>query len=224
MQRKNLIVDWNIQLRFMLIFLIPVLIFGGVGFILIYKFGNSFTEETNLSFHEQLDSFREIESFIVQSSIAGKDKILEMIDNRKMALDELRVLTARNWDKISDLITLCYIAVIIVSAIMGLIISHRIFGPFKRLRSNLEIMADGDLSKKMSVRKTDQFRDLLTSIESMRRNIHESISEYDTTLEAVSRFVQKIELDLPNREECGQIVKSLEELKKDLRTRNLDNR
>ncbi|MBN2190053.1 MAG: methyl-accepting chemotaxis protein [Candidatus Aureabacteria bacterium] len=218
MQRKKLIVDWNIQFRFMLIFIIPVLIFSGLGFILIHKMGGDSAEQSNLYFQNQLDSLQEIESFIVHSSVTGKDKILNLLDNQKIALNELRGHVIRHWEKMSGIITLCFIAVIIVSAIMGLIISHRIFGPFKRLRSNLEIMADGDLSKKMSVRKTDQFRDLLGAIETMRQNIHESIDEYDKTLEAVSRFVEKIELDLPNKEGCSEIVKSLEDLKKELKT------
>ncbi|MCK9555197.1 methyl-accepting chemotaxis protein [bacterium] len=218
MQRKKLIVDWNIQFRFMLIFIIPVLIFGGLGFILIYRLGDDFEEQSALDFQNQLDSLRKTEVFLVNSSVTGKDKILNLLDNQKISLNELRGHVARHCKKMSVLITLYYIAVIMASAVMGLIISHRIFGPFKRLRNNLEIMADGDLSKKMSVRKTDQFRDLLGAIETMRQNIHESIDEYDKTLEAVSRFVEKIELDLPNKEGCHEIGKSLEELKKELKT------
>lgn len=224
MQRKKLIVDWNIQFRFMLIFIIPVLIFGGLGFILIHRLGDDFAEQSTLDFQNQLDSLHKTEVFLVHSSVIGKDKILNLLDNQKISLNELRGHVVRHSKKMSVLITLYYIAVIMASSVMGLIISHRIFGPFKRLRSNLEIMADGDLSKKMSVRKTDQFRDLLGAIETMRQNIHESIEEYDRTLEAVSRFVEKIELDLPNKEGCHEIGKSLEALKKELKTHNDNGR
>jgi methyl-accepting chemotaxis protein len=64
--------------------------------------------------------------------------------------------------------------------IFGLSFSHKLAGSVYRLRTDIAEMTDGDLERKVSLRKKDYFQLLATDINCLRQHWHDSILEMKT--------------------------------------------
>ena len=68
----------------------------------------------------------------------------------------------------------------VVTYIFGLFFSHKMAGPVYRLRNDIAEMTEGDLERKVSLRKKDYFQLLATDINSLRQHWHDSILDMKT--------------------------------------------
>ena len=68
----------------------------------------------------------------------------------------------------------------VVIYIFGLLFSHKMAGPIYRLRNDIAEMTEGDLERKVSLRKKDYFQLLATDVNSLRQHWHDSILDMKT--------------------------------------------
>ena len=74
----------------------------------------------------------------------------------------------------TNLITLGLIT--IASIAVTLIVSHRLFGPLYRFEKDLQEIGRGNLVKHISLRKEDQLKDFVVSINNMTASLHSKVS------------------------------------------------
>ena len=216
--RKRLIVNWRTQLRYSLTLVIPAAILGGLLAWSVHRLGRDLIVGNDQKIILQksilLDMYRNIAEADIKEEY--KEKFLKQLYSLQLYSSNLRMYNFEQWKALSRIVFWGYMIVILGITYIILVFSNRIFGPSKRLKKNLNIMANGDLSQKLTTRKTDELHDIFNAIEAVRHNIHQSIQEYDTTLKAVSKFINGIDIGTPGNEMQSNIAKSLEKLKNDL--------
>lgn len=84
---------------------------------------------------------------------------------------------------------------LIVIAVIGLFVSHRMAGPIYRLEKVAEQIGDGDLSFKVRLRKGDEFQELADAIDTMVRKLRERVS-----------IIKEVASDLIKKQEALQDV------------------
>ena len=80
----------------------------------------------------------------------------------------------------TNLITLALIA--LATAVVTFIISHRLFGPLYRFEKNLEEIGNGNLVKKIRLRKKDQLTDFVATINNMTSSLNSRVSHIEVGL------------------------------------------
>jgi methyl-accepting chemotaxis protein len=88
----------------------------------------------------------------------------------------------------TNLITLGVVSVIMI--FVTLYISHKIAGPMFRFEKEIQSIAQGDLSKVISLRKEDQVKEMADSLNQMTRSLNHKIADIRleiTNLEAIIR-------------------------------------
>ena len=80
----------------------------------------------------------------------------------------------------TNLITLALIA--LATAVVTFIISHRLFGPLYRFEKNLEEIGNGNLVKKIRLRKKNQLTDFVATINNMTSSLNSRVSHIEVGL------------------------------------------
>ena len=89
----------------------------------------------------------------------------------------------------TNLITLGLIS--IASAIVTLFVSHRIAGPLYRIEAEVKEIGEGDLTRKISLRKKDQTVALAESVNTMTASLHRKVREIRSGLQEVMADVEE---------------------------------
>ena len=85
---------------------------------------------------------------------------------------------------VTNLITTAVVCAMAV--VVTLLISHRISGPMFRFTEDLEKISQGDLQKKIQIRKGDQFESVAINLNKMVSNLNETLSETRQDLEKIT--------------------------------------
>lgn len=83
----------------------------------------------------------------------------------------------------TNLITLGLIT--LATICVTLFVSHKLAGPMFRFEKELEEIGKGDLTKKISLRKKDQLKDMGESLNKMIEGLHEKVLAAQTELEHI---------------------------------------
>jgi len=153
-KRRQYIVDTRFQYSLMSKFAIltAFVVIGSLSFLVLvyYKYGDIqvFAVQPNLFGHP--DS-------LVDSEVVGSYTLLDLL-----------------WPVLS----ICLVGSVIFTFFFSLIVSHRMAGPVYRMRSLLEEMAKGDLSRPISqLRKKDEFKHLFADINNVKEHWRLQIQE-----------------------------------------------
>ncbi|THB71468.1 MAG: methyl-accepting chemotaxis protein [Desulfovibrio sp.] len=101
----------------------------------------------------------------------------------------------------TNLITLAVISLAAVS--VTLYISHKIAGPLYRFETDLELIAKGDLTKRIRLRKEDQLKDLANSLNTFVDTMHDRMAEIQTQVEETFDAVMRV---APESEAMRKVV------------------
>ena len=83
----------------------------------------------------------------------------------------------------TNLITLVLIT--LATVIVTLFVSHKIAGPMYRFEEDLRAIGEGDLTKKVMLRKKDQITDMAVSVNNMIAALREKVLDIQTEAEHV---------------------------------------
>jgi methyl-accepting chemotaxis protein len=103
----------------------------------------------------------------------------------------------------TNIITLAMITLATIVAV--LFISHKIAGPMLRFEEELKRIGKGDLTKKIKLRKKDQFEDMAESLIEMTANLHRKIS-------AIQKKMDKILKTASRQKTPAKLIKELDNL------------
>jgi len=81
----------------------------------------------------------------------------------------------------TNLITLGLISM--AAIVVTLFVSHKIAGPLFRFEKEIKEIGQGDLTKKMGLRKKDQITDMADSLNKMTASLHEKVLDIQTRVE-----------------------------------------
>jgi len=112
------------------------------------------------------------------------------------------ILPAVLWTNVITLVLITLAAVIII-----LLISHKIAGPMFRFEKDLSEIGEGNLVKRISLRKKDQFTDLSDSLNRMTESLHSKVA-------AIADEVAQLIKSAKKQQAPEQLTANLEHLKK----------
>ncbi len=108
---------------------------------------------------------------------------------------------------LTNVITL--IVITFATIVVVLFISHKIAGPMFRFEKDLKDIGQGDLTKKVRLRKKDQFTNLADSLNIMTATLHEKVVSAQAEVEQL--------IELASKEKAPQkLVEGLNHLHKSL--------
>jgi len=96
------------------------------------------------------------------------------------------ILPAVLWTNVITLVLITLAAVIII-----LLISHKIAGPMFRFEKDLLEIGEGNLVKRISLRKKDQFTDLSESLNRMTESLHRKVAAIGDEVARLVRSAEK---------------------------------
>lgn len=99
----------------------------------------------------------------------------------------------------TNLITLGVVSVIMI--FVTLYISHKIAGPMFRFEKEIQIIAQGDLSSVIALRKKDQVKEMADSLNQMTRSLNRKISDIRLEIINLESIIQ--EHPVPNPVSAG---------------------
>lgn len=89
----------------------------------------------------------------------------------------------------TNLITLGLVT--LATIVVTLFVSHKIAGPMFRFEKELKQVAEGDLTKRVVLRKKDQITDMAESLNDMISSLHEKLLDIQTDVERIRQSASK---------------------------------
>lgn len=109
----------------------------------------------------------------------------------------------------TNLITLGVVSLIVI--FVTLYISHKIAGPMFRFEKEIQIIAQGNLSSMIVLRKKDQVKEMADSLNQMTKSLNKKISE-------IHREVNNLESIIHHHPVPDQVLGGLQALKQKIET------
>jgi methyl-accepting chemotaxis protein len=116
---------------------------------------------------------------------------------------------------VNQIMLVILVAFFILAAIFSVFASHAIAGPIYRFEKALQSMAQGDFTLKVGLRKTDEFKHMADSMNSMITELRSNISsdsELIQELAAVSERLSSADSGLKKDKTPATVIKDLEKL------------
>lgn len=111
-----------------------------------------------------------------------------------MTIENTKVVAKSTADFILPSLVVILLAVTIVSAIvcsvMVIFLSHRIAGPMYRLKLEVEFITQGDLSRTVRIRNTDQFQEMAKSFTAMADQLRAKHKEIKLQSQEIKSFLE----------------------------------
>jgi methyl-accepting chemotaxis protein len=107
---------------------------------------------------------------------------------------------------LAPVLILCPLGAVFVTLVYGLFMSHRMAGPVHRMQKTLTLMAQGDLTDEIRLRKKDAFKPMAESINELSERWRKSIQE----LKALCSELAPITHDKVQRQHLGRLHEILE--------------
>jgi len=89
----------------------------------------------------------------------------------------------------TNLITLGLVT--LATIVVTLFVSHKIAGPMFRFEKELKQVAEGDLTKRVVLRKKDQITDMAGSLNDMISSLHEKLLDIQTDVERIRQSASR---------------------------------
>jgi methyl-accepting chemotaxis protein len=103
-----------------------------------------------------------------------------------------------------------------IIAFLALLFSHRLVGPFKRLEYEMQMIAKGDIGRRISVRKKDDLyiRSFITKVNEFIDEFEEMSKEYNKMSSLVSsrlgEIIKKAEGEAIDCQKCKEEIEDLQ--------------
>lgn len=88
----------------------------------------------------------------------------------------------------------------IVVAIVSFFISHKFAGPVYRIRKASKLVADGDLSLRVNLRRGDEFIDLVHDFNDMVKDLRELVTKDKEKIKLISSKMKEISKDFRKKD------------------------
>ncbi|MBI9086341.1 MAG: methyl-accepting chemotaxis protein [Desulfobacterales bacterium] len=139
-------------------------------------------------------------------SFFSKGTLTSTFDNSRLVIEKtsIAILPAVVY---TNLITLVLITVATVA--VTLLVSHKLAGPMFRFEADLKMIGEGELTKKVRLRKEDQLKDLVGSLNDMTASLHGKVADIRSHIRQARDFASETE-------NAGAIGERLDAVLKDI--------
>ena len=98
----------------------------------------------------------------------GIRKLNDVLDSFADAVLLVYLEAPQRWNQAKLLLFACLFGVLIGTALLALLYSHKIAGPLFRIRTCIDMLAEGKDPQHVRLRKNDEFKELAESLEILR--------------------------------------------------------
>ncbi len=168
-KRKKFIIHYAVQVRYILMSVLPALIVSVFCILVLVKTGENMIQRSEIILN-RIDSYGQM---LNELQVQGQPRdVLEKILTLKIELLSFRrsmqglyLTNMAEWDNNRLQILFVLFFVLFFVMILAVIYSHRIAGPIYRVKRYLDIMALGkDVPPPISFRKHDEFKEIAESL------------------------------------------------------------
>ncbi|MFH1612124.1 MAG: methyl-accepting chemotaxis protein [bacterium] len=140
--------------------------------------------------------------------------IWDIISNKVISQsNENRAFFSFIFDLTNSMLIIRGIFLFILTILISIYISHKIFGPVYRIKKTINDIGHGDLSKKIKLRKFDELKDLVEVINQMIQNQNELVSQQIFLINKISDIIIKMKnKEINNLDELEKTVNELQEI------------
>ena len=133
-----------------------------------------------------------------------------------VAIENTKVLVKPTSDFILPSLFLTVFIVSVFSAVVilfvALFITHKIVGPIFRLKREIELMKEGDMSRNFGLREKDQLQELAKSLSAMAGNFRYKHAELKNACHRVSQYLQERDFCVSHedKEELNNMLREMD--------------
>lgn len=98
------------------------------------------------------------------------------------------------------------IGISIAGMVTFILLSHRIAGPLYRFENDLKEIQKGDLTKRISLRKTDQLEELRGTLNSLIRSLDVRMGKMQSELSEIQKLIDDIDNNPENLEKLNRAI------------------
>lgn len=175
-KRRRYLIHFSSQFKYIAMSILPVAIIGIFGAYFLVGSGELIVkiqeQQLKISVSSLQLTIREIERSGYPPESVGKIRALK---NELLALDNIfKVVyfdSLKKWSETKIIMLLVLVVVILLSAILSLLYSHRIAGPIFRLKRYIDMLAHGVDIPPVQVRNYDEFKEVAESLENLRATL-----------------------------------------------------
>jgi len=135
-----------------------------------------------------------------------------------VAIENTKVIVKPTIDVIFPHLALTLLIAMIFSSlavvVIAVLFSHKISGPIYRLKSEINFVKEGDLTRNFKIRDGDQLQDLATSLEGMSEALRQKHLELGGQCRAITNFLDDKDFSASDsdRERLHTMLKDLYEV------------
>ena len=154
---------------------------------------------------------------VVSSLVIGTAMFFLSQNSTTVAIENTRVVAKPTADFILPEMAVLLLIVAVFSSLVVLIltlfVSHKISGPIYRIRKEIELLQNGDLTRKFNIRNSDQLQDLAGSLNEMTQILRKKHLAIGGQCRSLTNFVEEKNLGASkeDRERLRQMLKELYE-------------
>lgn len=176
--RKRFFVHPSIQFKYILLSIIPALIIGIFCSYFLVATGELILLREKAKTMVEVSYFNEILPQLTREEYP-REVILKVVElKRKLisfqsSIQEVYLDTIEEWTDTKNMILQVIFMVIVGTSLLALSYSHRVVGPVNRLQKYVEMLAEGKDVPPIRVRADDEFKDIASSLDRLRKMLKE---------------------------------------------------
>jgi HAMP domain-containing protein len=174
--RRKYLIHPSSQLKYIAMSILPTLLVSIFGIYFLVRSGEFIFLIEKEQFSAGTSSIdltiQQLEREAYPREAVTKIKVLksDLLSLRSL-LDTSYYDAVKKWNDTKSAMILILAAVIVFSAVLSLLYSHRIAGPIFRLRRSIDMLSQGQDIPPVHVRRYDEFKELAESVEQLRETL-----------------------------------------------------
>jgi len=152
---------------------------------------------------------------IVSSLLIGAAVFILSQNSTTVAIENTKVVVKPTSDFILPELAIILPVIVVFSSLvvlaLTLFVSHKISGPIFRIRKEIELLQAGDLTRKFTIRNSDQLQALAQSLNEMTQTLRQKHLAIGGQCRSVTNFLEEKNLS-GSREDREKLLQMLKEL------------
>jgi len=155
---------------------------------------------------------------IISSLLIGGLMFLLSQDSTTVAIENTRVVVKRTADFILPLMTATLLIVTLITAttviILTLLTSHKISGPLYRLKQEIDILKEADLTRNFNIRAKDQLQALAKSLSDMSDSLRTKHSDLKKKCSILITYLKdnNFRIQPEQKEDFSRMLQDIEDI------------
>ncbi len=193
-KRKRYLVNWEFQLKFSLMLILPVLILGIIIILVISNISKSVIITQRQQLMTQIASLEQSSDELEKTSLENKLSVnlKNNVRNLKTFSHDLMNTNSFTLKQLNGIVVNGILIFTVGLLLFGILYSHRIAGPIYRIDRILRNIAD-NLKIPFKTRSTDEFHEFFLALDGLRKHILEDKTRSEQIIERIPLILKEIQ-------------------------------